>query len=374
MRLKINNHWISWEEIANSPSITSISEWQNLDDYAQNTLVFCREWLTGKNTFKIYTSGSTGLPKPIIITRSQMQASARMTARALSLAKRDKALVCLNTGYIAGKMMLVRGFETGMEMTVITPRANPLADFSRTELFHFTAFVPLQLKTILAETPEKLSILHRMKSILVGGAPVDSSLEKALKNIQAPIYSTYGMTETVSHIALRRLNGPATSQTYKVLEGVEISSDTRGCLKIKGSVTNNREIITNDVVTITDAKHFHWLGRIDHVINSGGIKVHPEAIEALIEKILQKIQMQCRFFVAGLPDKRLGEKVVLVVEGEKWEQATEKEIMHLLAKDIKGYALPKSIHYHPEFYLTPTGKIARKAILEKLSIQAAENQ
>ena len=366
MQLKLNQQGFSWEEIAKTASLEELSGWQMLHDDEQNTLIFCREWLRGKKSFTLHTSGSTGSPKPVIIERSQMQASARMTATALGLGKGDKALVCLNTAYVAGKMMLVRGFEIGMEMIIMTPRANPLTAMGADDHFHFTALVPMQLKTILEETPEKLAILHGMKAILVGGGLVNHTLENALQGIHAPVYSTYGMTETVSHIALRRLNGKDKSDVYEVLEGIEIGSDERGCLKIKGAVTGHHEIITNDRVTISDSKHFRWLGRIDHVINTGGVKVQAEMLEEAIEKIFAQLQIQRKFFVAGLPDERLGEKVVLIIEGKDVGISVEQPLRQLLSEITHAYAIPKAVYYLPSFYLTPTGKIAREANLRML--------
>lgn len=366
MQLKLNQQYFSWDEIAKVGSLEELSGWQMLNDAEQDALIFSRVWLTGKKSFTLFTSGSTGKPKPIHLKRSQMQASAHMTANALGLKKGDRALVCLNTAYIAGKMMLVRGFEVGMDMTVIPPQANPLVDIMPSYHFHFTAFVPMQLKTILEETSEKLGILHSMKAILVGGGPVDSELEDALQIIKAPIYSTYGMTETVSHIALRQLNGEHKSDLYEVLSDINIDTDERGCLKIKGTVTDNHEIITNDRVSISDSKHFRWLGRVDYVINTGGIKVQPEMLESSIEKIFVQLQIHRRFFVTGLPDARFGEKVTLVIEGKELRKDKEQALKQLLSENLQTYSVPKYMYYLPTFSLTPTLKINRKANLEKL--------
>ena len=368
MRLKINQHGFTWEEIAGR-NLEQLSNWQTLDEYEKDTLTFCREWLTGKNSFLLHTSGSTGKPKTITISRAQMQASARMTAGALGLEKNDNALVCLNTAYIAGKMMLVRGFEVGMTLTIITPQANPLAGFSDDTHFHFTALVPMQLKAILHETPEKLAILQKMKAIIVGGSPVDKTLENDLQVIQAPVYSTYGMTETVSHIALRRLNGAEASEDYKVLKGVDIGTDARGCLTIQGEVTGHQKMITNDIVTMVGARRFLWLGRFDNVINTGGVKVHPEKVEAIIEKLFLKMHLQRQFFVGGLPDAYLGESVTLIIEGKKLDENTENTLLASLSEELPPYTKPRSVYYLSEFCLTPTQKIARKANLEVLRKQ-----
>ena len=195
-------------------------------------------WLA--QTFTLRTSGSTGQPKPILLTRAQMITSAHWTGRASGLQPGDRALVCLSVTYIAGMMMLVRGFELGLHLTVMAPVSRPLAAFTPTEHFDFTAMVPLQLyETLHGNAPER-TILDAMKAVLIGGAPVSLSLEEQLQQVQTPLYHTYGMTETVSHIALRRLNGPQRSDRFVPFAEVCLDVDTRGCLTITSALTEVR--------------------------------------------------------------------------------------------------------------------------------------
>ena len=337
-------------------------------DYEADALAFCRAWLSGQSTFVLHTSGSTGTPKPIVLTRAQMQASAHLTGQTVGLQPGDPALVCLNIRYIAGVMMLVRGLELGLPMTIVEPSGNPLTDIDpSTALFSFTALVPLQLQTILDKSPEKLPVLSQMKAILVGGAATSPTLEQALQVIKAPVYATYGMTETVSHIAIRRLNGPEATDYFTALAGVELDTDDRGCLHITAAATNFDRIQTNDVVVFLEAtkpfQRFRVVGRADSIINSGGVKIQPEPIERIIQEQLAQQGLSPRLFVAGLPDERLGQQVVVFVE----ELVLDSELWHSIQQTIRAqsgpYYTPRSVVTVEHFAETPTGKIDKKAII-----------
>lgn len=337
-------------------------------DYEAESILFCRAWLSGQSEFVLYTSGSTGSPKPIILTRAQMQASAHLTGQRFGLQPNDSALVCLNIRYIAGVMMLVRGLELGLSMTIIEPGSNPLAGFDpATAIFSFTAFVPLQLQTILEKTPESLPILNRMKAILVGGAATSPSLEKALPVIQAPVYATYGMTETVSHIAIRQLNGPAATNYFTALKGVSLGTDNRGCLHITAAATNFERIQTNDVIEWVDGdvafQRFRVLGRADSIINSGGVKIQPEAIERIVQEVLASWGHSPRLFVAGLPDERLGQRVVLFLEGLMLESSVWETIQKAIQTRLGPYHVPKAQITAGHFAETPTGKVDKKEVM-----------
>ncbi|SOD81457.1 AMP-binding protein [Spirosoma fluviale] len=345
--------------------------------YEEEALAFCRSWLGGQQQFTLYTSGSTGTPKPIALTRSQMQASARLTGQTLGLQPDDSALVCLNIRYVAGIMMLVRGLELGLPMTIIEPSANPLLDFTPgADTFAFTALVPLQLQTILEKTPEKIQLLNGMKAILVGGAATSSALEKQLSAIKAPVYATYGMTETVSHIALRRLNGLDASELFTALNGVQLGTDARGCLHITSAATNFEQIQTNDVVELlpdagTGNTQFRLLGRADRVINSGGVKIQPEQVEQLINSALinestDKGVLPSRLFVAGLPDERLGQRVVVICEQVAIDSQLWAKIQEVIREKLGAYAVPKDVISVARFLETPTGKIDQKATIAQI--------
>ncbi len=345
---------------------------------------FCQSWQSGQSEFTLHTSGSTGTPKPIQLTRAQMQASAHLTGQALGLKPGDAALVCLNIHYIAGIMMLVRGLELSLSMTIIEPTSNPLAGFnSATDHFDFTALVPLQLQTILESTGNELEILNGMKAILVGGAATSPALEQALQVIKAPIYATYGMTETVSHIALRRLNGPEATDFFTALAGVELGTDERNCLHITSAATNFERIQTNDVVEFIDYSsasptRFRILGRADRIINSGGVKVQPERVEQVIQAVLAQAQPSLnrsvpRLFVTGLPDERLGQRIVLMYE--QGANSTGQEgipdkiwdvVLETIREQLGPYAVPKEVIAISHFVETPTGKVDQKATVAQI--------
>ncbi|RMD93492.1 MAG: acyl-CoA synthetase, partial [Calditrichaeota bacterium] len=270
-----------------------VKNFRNLDGniflpYQFKTLLFCGQWLTGQESFTIHTSGTTGAAKPVQLSRRQMIASAQLTGQVLNLSQGDRALVCLSPDYIAGLMMLVRGMELGLEMVVVEPQSNPFAEFTAEEeiQFDFTAMVPLQLQTVFDAFPGGIAILNRMKAILLGGAPVSEELKNSIQKIEAPVYHTFGMTETASHVALRRLNGREATEKYYPLPGIKIGTDERGCLWIRGAVTDHKLITTNDLVELDSDGGFFWLGRLDNVINTGGIKVPAEKIEQKIDEIL----------------------------------------------------------------------------------------
>ncbi len=345
-----------------------------MENASDSTHPFLREWRSGQRLFTLHTSGSTGLPKPISLTRNQMEASARLTGQTFGLQAGDKALVCLNTSYIAGIMMLVRGEVLGLDLTLVDPSSNPLAGFDpATTHFDFAAFVPLQLQTMLADLaesgqPATLPILNSMKAILVGGAATSPALEEALQVVEAPVYSTYGMTETVSHIAVRRLNGPDRTALFQVLPGVLVGTDERGCLHSTAAATNFERVQTNDVVELLQPEseaspvRFRLLGRADSIINTGGVKVQPEAVERCIEATLAGWGLTPRLFVAGLPDDRLGQRIVLFVEATPISDLQWLQIQEAVRAAAGPYAVPKEWVFIESFAETATGKIDRKRI------------
>lgn len=328
-------------------------------DFEANTFSFISSWFSGSEHFVQYTSGSTGTPKAITITRTQMVASAKMTEKALALEAGGHALVCLSPAYIAGKMMLVRSFISGMKIIAVTPSSNPFLDVPSDQTIDFAALVPYQIHEIIRST--KSECLHTIKTIIIGGATLDVETQEKLQEFSCKFYATYGMTETISHIALRLLNGKNASAYYTTLPGIDIQQDDRGCLVIGWNHLAHK-IITNDLVEITDTDTFKWLGRWDNVINTGGFKVIPERLEAEIEKIFNELRISQRFFVSSLPDQKLGNKVVLVVEGAIGHQTSER-LKYRMNQTIPRYEVPKEVFSGIPFIFTETGKVNRKATL-----------
>jgi O-succinylbenzoic acid--CoA ligase len=338
------------QDIAKTPAPT--------DPYFRQAWEFCQLYSSGKQAFILHTSGSTGEPKPIVLTRAQMQASARMTQKALHLKCGQRALVCLNVAYIAGTMMLVRGMDLGLTMYVVAPSSQPFAELPDDLPIDFMAVVPLQLQTLL-ETQQH-DRLNTLDVMIVGGAPVNSALLSQIQQLSVPVFSTYGMTETVSHIALQKLNGANASASYTLLEGIEATTDERECLRLRGAVTNHEWIQTNDVVVFTDTTHFQIIGRADNIINSGGVKIQLEKVERAIEQIWNRPE---RYFVWWQPDEKLGQKLVLVIENaEAVHKESLKDKLQLL---LNPYEIPREVYHAKKFVETSTGKVDKRRTFEE---------
>ena len=340
--------------------VNRLNSFEANTEFERSTIDFLRQWNEGKDIFYMHTSGSTGKPAKIGIHKNQMVASAKMTIKAFDLSPNDTLHLCLNTKFIAGKMMLARAMVGKMNIIAEEPAAYPLGISAPCSDIDFTALIPLQLENLLANDLA-LSSLNRMKGIIIGGAPVSDALEEKLQIVAAPIYATFGMTETVTHIALQRLNGAERSKYYHVLPGVKIRQDDRECLVIKGPVTAGKTIITNDRVKLFDKTHFEWLGRLDNVINSGGIKIQLEEVEREIMKILRKLGIKNRAFAAGIPSQTLGQELVLCLEGTTFSKSS---ILSELKAQLPKYHTPKDIFFIDRFVETSTRKVNRGETLK----------
>ncbi|MEE9350388.1 MAG: AMP-binding protein [Flavobacteriaceae bacterium] len=304
---------------------------------------FFKEWFGSKKFLTVYTSGSTGKPKGIKLKKAFMINSALATARYFELEdEKITALLCMSPKYIAGKMMLVRALISGWHLDVITPTSHPLSGLKK---YDFTAMVPLQLHNSLKE-------LHKVNMIIVGGGAVSQPLQKKIMDLKTKIFSTYGMTETVTHIAVKKLNNlNGITNYFEVLPDIKIEKDDRNCLVINAPNLSEEKIITNDIIKLIDDKHFCWIGRFDNIINSGGVKINPERVEQKLEEVIKH-----RFFVASQKDEALGNKVILIVEDVK-----KSKIDNSIFKFLDKYEKPKTIFYIDKFIETKTGKIDRKA-------------
>ena len=353
------------DRIYSADALAAGLQLDNITENERAALDFCRSWLGGQELFTLHTSGSTGAPKPITLSRAQMTASAHATATALDLRAGMHALICLPARYIAGRMMLVRGLVLEMAMTLVEPAANPLAGLRADGSFDFAAFVPLQMETLLAG-PERTRV-NALHAVLVGGGPVHARLAAAIAPLRAAVYHTYGMTETATHVALRRLSGPARSDFFTPLPGVALRLDARGCLAICGPMTAGAWVQTNDLAELCDDGSFLWLGRVDNVVNSGGVKVAIEPLEARLETLLPAALGAAwdgrRFIVVGLPDARLGERVTLVLEGAPIVPAVGETLLAALRARLEPYEAPRALLYVPCFAETTSRKIDRAATL-----------
>ena len=313
---------------------------------------FIDRWINETEFFELQTSGSTGKSKSISISRQQMIASALMTGSFLNLEQGDNALLCLNPNYIGGKMMIVRAMELGLNLHITPPSSNPLKDLSGTTPFQFAAFVPLQIETLM-KSKNGVDFLNGIDNIIIGGAPVNKELQAKIQALDSNVYSTYGMTETVSHIALKHLNDSSGSNDFFTLPGVQIKIDERDCLKIKAEVTANQWISTNDIVELTSEESFKWIGRIDNVINSGGIKIQIEALETKIQLLIPDLM----FVITSRTNMQYGDTVVLLSEKNPLTTAEKS----LLKAELGQYQFPKEFRTTASLPLTKNGKPDRIA-------------
>ena len=310
---------------------------------------FLMDWIRPNDIITLKTSGSTGTPKLIHYQKQAMVNSALATGDHFGVAIGDKALHCLNAEFIAGKMMLVRAMILGLEIDLVPPQGNVLAACDKT--YDFAAMVPLQVEQAFED-------LDKVKTLLIGGAPSSVQLKEKLKKKSTQCYETYGMTETVTHIASRKING--NSLLFSPLPGVKLSTDKRGCMVIDVPYLTEEKIVTNDLVALDKDQRFLLKGRIDNVINSGGIKVIPEEVEAKIAPYITQ-----PFFIGAIADKTLGQKVILVLEGE-----TSAELLSKLStiEGLSKYELPKEIYSLALFKRTPNGKVMRQPTITSLNL------
>ncbi|TVR86832.1 MAG: O-succinylbenzoic acid--CoA ligase [Saprospirales bacterium] len=305
---------------------------------------FIKVWTSPEDTIELQTSGSTGKPKKIRVKKRAMVNSALATGQFFGLESGNTALLCLPVQYIAGKMMLVRAMVLGLELDSLEPtnRIRPISG----KHYDFCAVVPTQLE-------ESRDNLHQFATVIVGGAAVPGKLEEELKDHPCDIYATYGMTETLTHVAVRKLGR---DKDYTALPGVEFSIDHRECLTIKAPHLRSEPLTTNDVVKLLSKHRFELLGRWDHVINSGGVKLFPEEIEKKLHH-----RMKFPFFMASEKDDKLGERLIMVVEHPG--KFTPPDF---LFEDLHPYEKPRKIYTLSGFEYTESAKINRPETMNRL--------
>jgi O-succinylbenzoic acid--CoA ligase len=313
---------------------------------------FLSQWMDDSNFIQAKTSGSTGIPKTILLNKKSMIASAQLTNRYFNLKENDTVLLNLSTNYIAGKMMIVRAMVGNLHLVAIEPSSYSIVN----QPIELAAMVPLQVETML-HSSEGIASLNKISKLIIGGSALSSGLETKLQLISTACYATFGMTETVSHIALRSINGNNRSNRYQALEGVWFEQDERECLIIHALHLQDIPFITNDIVLLESKTSFEWRGRFDHVINSGGVKLFPEILENKIAPVIQQ-----RFFICGQKDEKLGEKAVLIIEGETFSTAALADLKIKLGNALTPYEIPRDIVFIPSFEETSSGKVIRKLV------------
>lgn len=322
--------------------------------FRQEVFSFLSEWFDSGSTVFVQTSGSTGKPKELRVEKERMMESACLTCSFLGLKKNDSALLCMPLRYIAGKMVVVRALVAGLNLLPVPPSGHPLKDMKSPP--DFAAMIPMQVYNSLL-VPEEKAVLQQIKHLIIGGGAIDRQLAIELKDFPNAVWSTYGMTETLSHIALRRLNGPEASDWYTPFDDVHIRLSREGTLIIHAPRVCEEELITNDIAEINARKQFHILGRKDNIINSGGVKIQIEQVEAALNEYLSQ-----PFLITSAPDKKFGEIVVLLSEGE-----APQDIEAICRQALPAYWRPKRIIPVFRIPLTGTGKPDR--VLAKVLAQ-----
>ena len=336
------------------------------NEFEEKVISFLEDWFSHSETVSVQTSGSTGIPKVFEIEKKRMLNSAKMTCDFLGLKEGDTALLCLPVQYISGKMMLVRAIERKLKVIISVPSSAP----EISENVEFCAMTPLQVQNSLDK-------IHFIKNLIIGGAAVSEKLKNEISttlqfsNSPTRIYETYGMSETLSHIALKQIS-PVQENYFTILNDVEISVDERNCLKIFAPKLNPEILQTNDIVELMhfdsaqgDKKQFKFLGRFDNVINSGGVKIFAEELENLVKKHIDR-----DLVFLGKPDETLGEKLVLVVEGK--DASTSLSMTEVKSKIYNlefpsKFHIPKEILFLEKFPRAENGKVLRKEILKFLA-------
>ncbi|WP_323789053.1 AMP-binding protein [Psychroserpens sp.] len=341
LKFKFNGITFNHDELQ-EVAYSLVKEGEAFEKVAGNFLL---DWLDSKDYVLVSTSGTTGLPKMIKLKKKHMVNSAIMTGNYFKINPGDTALHCLPSRYISGKMMLVRAMILGLELDMVAPTLYPAYDDQKH--YDFSAMIPLQLKN-------SISRIDNIKTLIVGGASVSKPLIETIQKLKTQVYETFGMTETISHIAAKKLNhNTSNSKAFEVLPNVRISKNDNDCLVIEAPKLSPTTVITNDLIDLISESQFEILGRYDNMINSGGVKVFPELIELKLQDLIEP-----RFFVASENDSDLGQKVILVLESETTE--IDKEVFSLLEK----HEAPKVIYNIPKFIETETGKLQRKKILD----------
>jgi O-succinylbenzoic acid--CoA ligase len=340
-------------QLASEKLRTADEEWE------KQIWQFIIDWFNPAITsIKVFTSGSTGTPKQVTHTKSAMMNSAAATCTALQLKPGSRALLCLPVNKISGMMMVVRSIHNKMKLICIRPSSTPLQELTDEQQIDFAAFTPMQFHGVVTDI-NIFKKANQINKIILGGEDVRAGLLNPIQQLKSEVYITFGMTETISHIALKRLNGPKPDINFKVLTGIDISINDRNCLVISAPALGQSHLVTNDVVKLVGESEFQWLGRIDNVINSGGVKIQPEEIE---QQLLNLIKYP--YFIASVADKILGEKLVIALETPMLRPEEKNELVNAFTK-LEKLHRPKLILLIPQFARTENGKIKRMESLLK---------
>ncbi|MDZ7607379.1 MAG: AMP-binding protein [Cyclobacteriaceae bacterium] len=347
-KLKINGKIIDPEAL-----VSDEWKWVGLSETERKPLQIIRDWQHGQTEFTFQTSGSTGTPKQCSFSRSQILASAQRTLDFFQLYQGNAVLCCLNTEFVAGFMMIIRALVGQLNLIITDPSTDPWKSLE--DRIDFAAVTPMQIENGIRNHPEKIA---KVGTILIGGAAIHPLLEKQLQALPGRVYHSYAMTETLTHVALREVVGPGKSDLYTALPGVSFTVDDRNCLIIHDDLLGIIELITNDIAELPDSKSFRWLGRFDHVINTGGIKIQVEQLEIMIGDALLQHGISANFCAVATADIQLTNRVVLLMETHGAALGAE-EIRMLLKTRMPRYHCPSEVIFVSKIFHTKSGKVDR---------------
>jgi len=328
-------------------------ELDSLQESERRPLQIIRDWQNGQSEFSFQTSGSTGTPKIYVFSREQLVASAQRTLDFFQLSQGKTVLCCLNTEFVAGFMMIIRALVGKLNLVVTDAAADPWKSLENT--IDFAAVTPMQVESGLQNYPDKIS---KIGTLLIGGAAIHPLLEIQLKDFPGRMYHSYAMTETLTHVALRKVTGQSRSDIYSALPGVSFSVNDKNCLVIHDELLGLKELNTTDVVELLDSKTFRWLGRFDNVINTGGIKIQIEHLEAMIGEALLHHGIIANFCIVSTSDIKLTTRIVLLMEAHR-ASVGEEGIRILLKSHLPRYHCPSEVIFVHEIFLTKSGKVDR---------------
>ena len=343
-RYNVRDLLVHCKEIINDPEVA---------DWEKDIYHFLQELFSSSKTIIVETSGSTGNPKTISIEKEHLIASAIATLTFLDLAQNDNIWLCLPVKYIAGRMMIVRSIVGGLNLLYSKPASNPVIEMDAN--VDFVSMVPNQVFELLT-SKDGVRQLSKIKTLLIGGSGISQELEDRLLSVSdINAWHSYGMTETITHIALRKLSPDNNTGKFTLLPGIGVSANPNDQLIIDAPEIGVFDLVTNDIVSINADGTFIILGRADTVVISGGIKLFPEIIESKIAK-----HMTDNFFVGAIADEKLGEKLTLFIESSANEHKVYDSLKQIFVQELKEYEIPKKVICLPRFLRTETGKIKRK--------------
>ncbi|MEA3496732.1 MAG: AMP-binding protein [Bacteroidota bacterium] len=354
------NNELEFDKIKNSTSLGN-------DNFIASVCKIIADWNSGRKKFKLKTSGSTAKAKIIFFTKEQLIISAKQTIETFKISKSDTLFLCLPVDHSAGFMMVIRALVCKANLLVLKPSKNPLKEISLNQKIDFFAFIPQQFSSLILETPEKIKILNKSRAVIIGGERISKEIIAQAKEIQAPVFHTYGMTETLTHVALKRLNGKNPDKYFHLLKNIKAETDNKNRLILQTPLYPSKKLYTNDIVNLNKDQSFEWLTRADNIINSSGFKINPDELAIKIENQISEIFKNTTYFFFSIPDKIVGEKLMLAIESSNSEK--KEMILKLLTKKLKRYEIPKEIIFIDNFVYSSLGKINKIKTIEEAKIK-----